>query len=105
MTSAGFKIHIVYATAFWRKAGLSGQAITDTGVGSIFDNSPESGTPGILIVFADAAQLPVDKIQRMQQVIDTLVQLFGNEAAAAVEYIELDWAKEKFTEGCESPLG
>ncbi len=104
-TSSGFKIHIVYPSAFWREAGLSGQATTDTGVSSVFDNSPASGTPGILIVFAEAGQLPNDKMQRMQQVVGTLVQLFGNEAATPVEYIEMDWAKETFTEGCESPLG
>jgi len=104
-TSSGFKIHIIYPSAFWREAGLSGQATTDTGAGSVFDNSPASGAPGILVVFADAGQLPNDKIQRMQQVVSTLIQLFGNEAAAPVEYIEMDWAKEKFTRGCESPLG
>jgi len=104
-TSSGFKIHIVYPTAFWRDAGLSGQAFTDTGVSSVFDNSQPSGSPGSLIIFAERDMLPGDKKLRMQQIVTTLVQLFGNEAASPVEYIELDWAEEKFTQGCESPLG
>ena len=44
----------VYDTPFWRAQGLNGQVTSDTGpVKVMFDASPASGTPGVLLGFID----------------------------------------------------
>lgn len=44
----------VYSDPFWRANGLSGQSTSTTGpVKVTFDNSPPSGTPGILLGFLE----------------------------------------------------
>ena len=49
------KFHLVYDEPFWRHDGLTGQAASDTGpVKVTFDNSPPSGSPGILVGFMEA---------------------------------------------------
>ena len=54
------KKHCIYETPFWREDGLSGQVASDTGPMRItFDNSPESGTPGVLLGFIDAIDGPL----------------------------------------------
>ena len=41
------KVHAVYPEPFWRAAGLTGQAVTDTPPAqATFDNTPPSGSPG-----------------------------------------------------------
>src|SRR6185437_16584572 len=44
----------VYDAPFWRSEGLNGQVTSDTGpVTVMFDASPASGTPGVLLGFID----------------------------------------------------
>ena len=44
------KVMAAYDDAFWRADGLTGQAASDVGpVRITFDNSPPSGTPGVLL--------------------------------------------------------
>ncbi|MBL1494932.1 oxidoreductase, partial [Klebsiella pneumoniae] len=46
------KLMVVYAEPFWRREGLTGQAFSDEGpVRVTFDNSPPSGSPGVLLGF------------------------------------------------------
>ena len=46
------KAEAIYDRPFWRDSKLSGQAVADTGLArSTFDNSPPSGTPGVLFGF------------------------------------------------------
>ncbi len=48
------KVHCLYETPFWREEGLSGQVVSDGGIMRItFDNSPESGKPGVLLGFIE----------------------------------------------------
>jgi monoamine oxidase len=47
----------VYPEPFWRKAGLSGQATSVNGpVKVMFDNSPPSGSLGVLLGFLERRQ-------------------------------------------------
>jgi len=101
-----FKVHCVYDRPFWRDAGLTGQATSDTGALRLtFDNSPESGTPGILMGFVEghgrwrdwALREPAE---RRAAVLADLVRLFGEEAATPREYIEHSWTDEEYTRGC-----
>jgi monoamine oxidase len=99
------KTYAAYDEPFWRADGLNGQAISDRGpVKVTFDNSPPSGTPGVLMGFLEAnearawARRPAD--ERRQAVIDCFVRYFGPRAANPVEYVERDWMAEEFTRGC-----
>ena len=99
------KAEAIYDKPFWRDAGLSGQAVRDSGPANVtFDNSPPDGTPGILFAFlggsAKAAwsKLPAD--QRKAQVIDSFVDFFGEQARTPSDYFEHDWTEETWTRGC-----
>ena len=51
------KTYAIYPEPFWRQAGLNGQAASDTGpVKVTFDNSPPSGTPGVLMGFIEGKE-------------------------------------------------
>src|SRR5690348_846745 len=51
------KVTVVYDAPFWRAAGLSGTATSADGlVAATFDDSPESGKPGILLGFVGGDQ-------------------------------------------------
>ena len=54
------KINVIYDEPFWRAEGLSGQAAGDRSpIRFTFDNSPPSGTPGVLVCFLEGAQARV----------------------------------------------
>jgi monoamine oxidase len=99
------KCFAIYDEPFWRRDALNGQAASDVGpVKVTFDNSPPSGTPGVLMGFVEgaearaAARLPEE--QRRKQVLDCFVRYFGPRAANPVRYVERDWMAEEFTRGC-----
>jgi monoamine oxidase len=99
------KLYCVYDEPFWRDDGLNGQVASDEGpVKVVFDNTPPSGTPGILVGFMEAndgrtwVRRPL--AERRQAAIDCLVRYFGPKAAHPVEYIERDWMSEEFSRGC-----
>jgi monoamine oxidase len=99
------KCNVVYERPFWRAEGLTGQATGDEGpVKVVFDNSPPSGTPGVLLAFlegAHARQLSrASAPQRRDAVVRSLVDFFGPQAAQVEEYVELDWSEEVWTRGC-----
>lgn len=99
------KVNVVYDEPFWRADGWSGQANSDTRpLGTVFDNTPYSGGPGILVGFlegrhADAASRlhPAD---RRAHIVDDLAGYFGPQARSPVNVVELDWAAEEFSRGC-----
>ena len=99
------KCHAVYDEPFWRADGLNGQVVCDVGPVKItFDNSPPSGSPGVLLGFIegkdarDAARLP--EAERRRLVLGCLVRYFGARAAHPEHYVERDWMAEEFTRGC-----
>jgi monoamine oxidase len=99
------KCNVVYESPFWRADGLSGQATSDAGpVKIVFDNSPPSGTPGILLAFLEGEHARVlnrvSPWERREAVVASLVTFFGSRAAEIVEYVELDWSEEEWTRGC-----
>jgi len=99
------KVYAIYAEPFWRSAGLNGQAASDTGPVKItFDNSPPSGSPGVLLGFLEgqearawARRSPAD---RQAAVTGCFVRYFGPQAARPRQYVERDWMAEEFTRGC-----
>lgn len=99
------KLYAIYPEPFWRADGLNGQLASDRGpVKVTFDNSPPSGTPGVLMGFMEAddgrtwARRPL--AERRQAAIDCFVRAFGPAAANPIEYLERDWMDEEFSRGC-----
>jgi monoamine oxidase len=99
------KMYAVYDEPFWRVDGLNGQAASDTGpVKVTFDNSPPSGTPGVLMGFVEAgdarrlARRTPD--ERRDAVLACFERYFGPRAAYPREFVEKDWMAEEFSRGC-----
>jgi monoamine oxidase len=101
-----FKIHCIYETPFWRDEGLTGQATSDIGALRLtFDNSPEGGSPGVLMGFVEggdrwATWARRSPDERRAAVLADLVRLYGEKAASPREYIEQSWAEEEYSRGC-----
>ena len=99
------KLYCVYPEPFWRADGLNGQAASDEGpVKVTFDNTPPSGTPGILVGIMEANDgrtwVRRPHAERRQAAIDCFVRYFGSQAADPVEYLERDWMAEEYSRGC-----
>jgi monoamine oxidase len=102
---AVIKVMAVYDTPFWRDAGLSGQAASDRlPLSVVFDNSPSSGSPGVLLGFlegrhaTDAAALST--ADRRKLVLDCFTRYFGDRAGRPEHYVEQDWTAERYSGGC-----
>jgi monoamine oxidase len=99
------KCNVVYDEPFWRADGLTGQATGDAGpVKVVFDNSPPTGAPGVLLAFVEGEHARrlnrVPARTRRDTVVASLVSFFGARAEQVVEYVELDWSEEEWTRGC-----
>jgi monoamine oxidase len=99
------KAEAIYDRPFWREAGLSGQAVSDTGpVRSTFDNSPPDGKPGTLFGFIggnDArAWSQMSAGARKAVVLEQLAGYFGEEARRPRAYVEDYAADEQWIRGC-----
>jgi monoamine oxidase len=106
-TPAGsvIKAYAIYPEPFWRQDGLNGQAASDTGpVKVTFDNSPPSGTPGVLMGFLEGKEARTwarrSQAERQEAVTGCFVRYFGQQAARPRQYVERDWMAEEFTRGC-----
>ena len=99
------KINVIYDEPFWRAEGLSGQVAGDRSpIKFTFDNSPASGSPGVLVCFLEGAQARIfgrlDAGERRRAVLGSLAGYFGKRAGMPVDYVEQDWSAEEFTRGC-----
>ena len=99
------KTYAAYPTPFWREDGLNGQVASDQGpVKVVFDNSPPSGSPGVLMGFIEGAEARrstrATAAERREAVVSCFVRYFGPRAADPLEYLERDWSAEEFTRGC-----
>lgn len=101
---AVIKIHVAYATPFWRRQGLNGAvASNDKLFNVVFDQTPPDESIGILVGFMDGAHA-VDMSERgeharREQAIADLVSYFGDEAAQPIGYIDQDWTQEPWSLG------
>jgi monoamine oxidase len=99
------KINVIYDEPFWRAEGLSGQSAGDRlPIKFTFDNSPPSGSPGVLVCFLEGAQARVfgriDAEGRRRAVLASLAGYFGKRAGKPVAVVEQDWSAEEWTRGC-----
>lgn len=99
------KIQAAYDEPFWRRNGLSGQALgLEDEVSLTYDNSPPDGSIGVLAAFIEGARAR-DLAQRSpdarrEVVLDRLAAYFGPRAREVTEYVERDWSAEPYTRGC-----
>nr|WP_280275903.1 FAD-dependent oxidoreductase [Nocardia wallacei] len=99
------KINVSYDKPFWRGQGFSGQAnSTSRAVGTVFDNTPQGGDPGVLVGFIEGRHAEeasrLSSEERYRQNLDDLSAYFGPGASKPIGYIETDWAAEQYTGGC-----
>jgi monoamine oxidase len=103
------KVEAVYPRPFWRDAGLTGQAVSDTGpCTTTFDNSPPDGSIGVLFGFAGGDQARRFARRRPSErraaALENFVAYFGEGAAQPEEYFEKDWSRERWTKGCPTAV-
>ncbi|MDX6643707.1 MAG: monoamine oxidase [Solirubrobacteraceae bacterium] len=101
------KAAAVYPRAFWRDQGLTGQAFVPDGYGPVqatFDDSPESGTPGVIFGFigGDEARKHVQRSDsaRRAAVLAQYADFFGPQGGQPTQYFETDWSTEEWSRGC-----
>lgn len=115
---SGMKVHTIYPDAFWRRQGLSGQAIADDGTVRItFDATSEAAgeplgapcpqQPGVLVTLLGAPLIddpdllsPHQTDDRRRRVLADLARLFGPDALHPIGYHEQDWSIEPYQSGC-----
>jgi monoamine oxidase len=101
------KVQCVYPKPFWRDEGLTGIAVGDSEPLHVtVDNSPPDGSPGVLVSFIAGTRARAwgtkPAAERQRDVVRCLVDYFGPEAAAPIQYIEMNWMAEQWTRGCYS---
>jgi monoamine oxidase len=99
------KVHAIYEEPFWRQEGLSGLAVSDSGpVRIVYDNSPEDGSPGVLVGFIEGEQARSwarrNRADRRAGILACLADYFGERAGRPRELLERSWADEEYSGGC-----
>jgi monoamine oxidase len=107
------KVGAVYDRPFWRDKGVDPNGLTGTSVSAdglvsaTFDDSPPSGTPGVIFGFVggDSARQynAMSPSARQAAVLDEFATLFGATAKTPKAYFETSWSGEQWTRGC--PVG
>jgi monoamine oxidase len=94
----------VYEEPFWRGDGFSGlSAAPDSPVSVSIDQTPRSGTPGILSSYAFGPQaLAMAKVapdERRGTWLRALAERYGPKALSPIGYLETDWGEEPWSLG------
>lgn len=94
----------VYKEPFWRKQGLTGETVgPETAIPVSIDQTPRSGSPGVLTSFAVGARAiemaGFDAETRKRVWLDALAERLGPEARSPVSYLETDWSAEEWSAG------
>ncbi|KAK0542165.1 hypothetical protein OC846_006737, partial [Tilletia horrida] len=98
-----------YKEPFWRKSGLSGQAISGSGtVRATFDQSLHDGSVYGLMGFIEADEMKQLDGASDQQIIELVtkdfVNYFGSQAANATSWLIKRWDSEEFSLGGPTAL-
>jgi monoamine oxidase len=94
----------IYETPFWREDGLTGQAVSDAGLGRVtYDSSPRDPTHGAVMAFLEADNLreylDATDEEISAQVQSDFVNYFGEQAANATEWVVFVWNREEYSRG------
>ncbi|RDA95706.1 hypothetical protein CP533_1089 [Ophiocordyceps camponoti-saundersi (nom. inval.)] len=103
MSSIG-KAIAIYPKPFWRKQGVNGQALGDSGITrATFDNSPSDGSYGAIMGFIGADSMRSSDLLEENKVkelyVADLVKFFGPEAANTTDFILQRWDLEPYSRG------
>ncbi len=98
------KADAVYSKPFWRKAGLTGMGVADSGAVRVcFDNSPADASVGVLLAFLGGSTWEKYGTRplaaRRTAVLEGFAKVVGPEALRPIEYVEHDWTHERWTKG------
>lgn len=92
------KYGISYASPFWKTKGLSGMGFSQGGiVQEVHDHTNFESSFYALKGFLNPSLVHMDYEKRKEQVIDTLIRLFGEAAGDYLQYSEHLWANDPFT--------
>lgn len=99
------KCVVAYRTAFWRKAGYTGESAMDRGVvRATFDDTSWDGRHPALVAFIvgeEARRLKDSSVEeRRKTVLASLEKVFGPQAAKPDDYMDLNWLAEPYSRGC-----
>jgi monoamine oxidase len=94
-----------YDRAFWREAGFSGEAFSDTGpTVTTFDDCSHDGSQPALVSFSDGAagriwsDRPAD--ERRRAVLADFARFFGEQALRPTDFVEKNWSEDPWSGGC-----
>ncbi|HEY2715841.1 MAG TPA: flavin monoamine oxidase family protein [Solirubrobacterales bacterium] len=99
------KIQVRYEEPFWRRDGLSGFVVASGDPLSIvFDNSPADLRCGVLLGFFEGESGrragAMGEQERRALALESLARYFGPEASTPLEYLDRNWAAERYSGGC-----
>jgi monoamine oxidase len=95
----------VYEEPFWRQAGFSGEAFSDTGITvTTFDDTSHDGAHPALVTFSDGAVARTwserTPEERKHAVLKEFVRFFGPRAASPTAFVEKNWCDDPWSRGC-----
>jgi len=101
------KVLAVYDHPFWREDGLSGEGFAPYHfVREVYDNSPPTGEPGVLVTFLAAEKCEaaerMTNDDRRAALLDGLATILGERARRPSDLIEVNWSAEEWTRGAYS---
>jgi monoamine oxidase len=101
---AVFKIALVYNEPFWRADGLSGQSFAPGSPANLtIDSCTDTGSPGVLTVITEGPEArrlcKLTDDERKKAVLDAVAERFGDKALSPVDYLEQNWAVERYSGG------
>jgi len=101
------KIHVVYATPFWRDNGLSGASVClDELVELSVDNSVQDSEKGIItsLIHADRAKdlLKLSEQERKEVILKAYANLFGEKALKPILYNDYSFTNNPWIGGAYS---
>lgn len=104
--SDSIKFTVEYASPFWRKKGMAGLAISQTGIAQeVQDHSSEDGHTHALMGFLSRSAQDMTQPEREENVIKHLIRLYGVEAKDYLNYMDYNWHEDTFlTPGNDSSL-
>jgi monoamine oxidase len=98
------KVNVIYDRPFWRDQGLNGSVVSDVGpIEIVYDNSPLSGRPGVLVGFMEGDQsralFGASRARRRSAALGSLARYFGEPARKPRAYIDKVWALDPYARG------
>src|SRR4051794_23711025 len=102
------KVEAFYDKPWWRDAGLTGAAVSDTGPAkTTFDVSPQNGSIGGLLGFVggdEARKFSGRRQALVDAVLNNFAVYFGPKAKSPTRVEVKEWAREPWTRGCPTAI-